>query len=187
MENVLYLLKSYQTHRIVHTKRTFYEHLVGTGDLLKKWKCAPTLCLAGYFHSFYGTEGTQKNYILKFCQRKELQEAIGEEAEKIVYLFCICKQRENYFDIQPNQRSEICIINRLTSDKITISYSEWLNLVILHMANVIEEFDYVPWHHKIGIYILFYRLRYRKVFKYLSDSVKTGVQQKFTLDLAKNL
>lgn len=188
MNNALDLLKFYQTHKISHTKRRLYDHLVGTGDLLKKWKCDPNLCLAGYFHYFYGTEGTNNNYILRFCQRKELQEAIGEEAEKIVYLFCICKKRKDYFNIQPNQRSEIWIINRLTSDKITINYSEWLNLIILYMANSIEEFDYLPWYEKIAMYLLFYRLRYRKVFKYLSDDVKIGIQQKFTFYLSpKNL
>ena len=68
MKNVLNLLKSYQTDTIPHTQVTLYDHLVGTGNLLETWKCHENLCLAGYCHSFYGTDGTGKKHVLKMFQ-----------------------------------------------------------------------------------------------------------------------
>ena len=181
MKNVLNLLKYYQTYTIPHTQMTLYDHLVGTGNLLETWKCHENLCLAGYCHSFYGTDGTGKKHVLKLSQREELQTAIGEEAEEIVYLYCI-SQRRKYFKKRSISEDTIPIINRYTQEKIMINYPQWLNLVILDMANLLEEFDRLHWfQRKIGLYLYIYQFGYRQVLKYIPEQVQTEVKQKFTL------
>ncbi|GGA11481.1 DUF6817 domain-containing protein [Okeania sp. KiyG1] len=178
MKNILNLLKSYQTNTIPHTQVTLYDHLVGTGNLLETWKCHKNLCLAGYFHSFYGTDGTGKKHVLNFSQRDELQKAIGEEAEEIVYLYCI-SQRRKYFQKRVVPDDKIPIINRFTNEKIMINYPQWLNLIILDMANLLEEFDRLHWlWRKIGLYLYVYQFGYRKVLKHIPEQVKTEVQKK---------
>src|SRR5580765_31001 len=42
--------------RLPHTGRAFVEHLIGTWRILTLWKQPPDLCLAGLYHSGYGTQ-----------------------------------------------------------------------------------------------------------------------------------
>ena len=39
-----------------HFGRPFREHLIGTHDLLDQWQNSENVCLAGLFHSVYGTK-----------------------------------------------------------------------------------------------------------------------------------
>lgn len=50
------LLESYGTAAAPHTGRSLRDHLIGTFDLLEAWGNDRDVCLAGLFHSIYGTE-----------------------------------------------------------------------------------------------------------------------------------
>ena len=48
-------LEQLGTHAIGHSERTLLDHLSGTCRLLESWSCPHTVCVAGLFHSVYGT------------------------------------------------------------------------------------------------------------------------------------
>jgi hypothetical protein len=142
MKNVTELLKQYGTQNITHTKCTFFEHLVNTGNILKDWECSDSLYYAGYFHSFYGTEGKINQPILTFAERDQLRSEIGEQAEYLVYLYCLSKRKSFYEQIE--KIDDFGIINRFNNEKISISKQTLIDLITLDIANLIEEYDRQP-------------------------------------------
>lgn len=70
-----------------HSGRTLLVHLCGTYDLLKKQGEREAVCLAGLFHSVYGTTAYQ-HVTVPLEQRQEVRSLIGIEAEQIVFEFC---------------------------------------------------------------------------------------------------
>lgn len=77
-------MKSVGAHKIPHSGRTLLEHLWGTYTILKREGHSEYICLAGLFHSIYGTN--------KFTHKSEtnrdvIKNLIGEDAERLVWLF----------------------------------------------------------------------------------------------------
>ena len=69
-----------------HSRRTFYEHLVGTSAIAISNGAPPNLIDACMFHSIYGTE-YYKN-VPSGVTREWVKEQIGDKAEELVYTFC---------------------------------------------------------------------------------------------------
>jgi hypothetical protein len=80
-----------QTAGIKHSGRTFFEHLAGTHDLLQRHGAPDRVCLAGAFHSIYGTNIFHYQ-AMPFTERDQVAGLIGEEAERLAYIFCSCKR-----------------------------------------------------------------------------------------------
>jgi hypothetical protein len=70
-----------------HSGRAFFDHLKGTHDLLRDWGNPEYVCVAGLFHSIYGTQYF-KHRCLPLNRRNELASLIGADAERLVYEFC---------------------------------------------------------------------------------------------------
>lgn len=79
-----------------HSGRVLYQHLKGTHDLLRDWDQPEDVCLAGLFHSIYGTD-LFKHQSLK--DRGRLVEMIGVKAELLVHLFST-KKRPLFEDVE---------------------------------------------------------------------------------------
>lgn len=73
-----------------HSRRTFYQHLKGVHDLLRDWGNPEPVCIAGLFHSVYGTPSYRHKVVRS---RKELQQLVGHEVENLVYAFCNTDRR----------------------------------------------------------------------------------------------
>lgn len=70
----------------------FFDHLLGNEHCLREWQhlgdnIDDDVCLAGLFHSIYGTVGYQASQF-PISRRDELRELIGERAEQLVYWTC---------------------------------------------------------------------------------------------------
>src|SRR5947207_13542919 len=80
------LLNQLGVSQVSHSGPTLMCHLTATSKILEEWGCRSALCVAGLFHSVYGTEmfrvATQS-----LEDRTLLQRAISEEAETLVYLY----------------------------------------------------------------------------------------------------
>ena len=70
-----------------HTGRVLYDHLVATYQQLQAWGNPQAVCMAGLFHSIYGTNAFTHQSLVQ-SQRADLQNAIGAEAEEMAWLFC---------------------------------------------------------------------------------------------------
>lgn len=77
-------LMSLDANKTRHSGRTLFEHLKGVHDLLRDWDNEHHVCLAGLFHSIYGTR-TFKHQSLS--DRGELVKMIGPRAELLVFYF----------------------------------------------------------------------------------------------------
>jgi len=74
----------------------------GTYNILEKWDNTKEICLAGLFHSIYGTR-VYKISSIDFSKRKYIESIIGKRAEELVYLFCVTDRREDGNLIEKNQ------------------------------------------------------------------------------------
>ncbi|GMQ76549.1 MAG: hypothetical protein BMS9Abin01_1829 [Gammaproteobacteria bacterium] len=86
------LLDELDAHVTSHSRRTLLEHLQGTHDLLVEWGNEPDVCVAGLFHSVYGTYAFDKRSA-DMSMRDEIRDVIGAQAERLVYLFCVTDRR----------------------------------------------------------------------------------------------
>lgn len=70
---------------------SFLEHLTGVERDLGEWSCGEEVCLAGLFHSIYGTESFQAFSLpldLSGANRRRVQDLIGSRAEKLAFINC---------------------------------------------------------------------------------------------------
>jgi hypothetical protein len=67
---------------------SFWDHLVGVEEVMRGWGMPETLCLAGLYHSVYGTEGFQL-YTLPLTEREVVRSVIGERGELAVFYNCV--------------------------------------------------------------------------------------------------
>jgi hypothetical protein len=77
-------LMSLDANKTPHSGRTLFEHLKGVHDLLRDWDNSHDVCLAGLFHSIYGTN-TFKHQSMS--DRGKLVQMIGVRAELLVHYF----------------------------------------------------------------------------------------------------
>jgi hypothetical protein len=78
-------LISLGTQTLEHSGRTLYQHLCNVEDILRICRMDDDVCLAGLYHSIYGTN----YYGIKTTNDRELiKSIIGEKAEYLVFLFC---------------------------------------------------------------------------------------------------
>jgi len=80
-----------KTKNVKHSNKTFFEHLLNTTLLLEDQKQRKALCMAGLYHSAYGTEFFNFDSSVDFT-RDKVKGLIGKEAENIVFEFCSIKK-----------------------------------------------------------------------------------------------
>lgn len=131
-----FLLEHLKADEVSHSGRTLWAHLKGTHDLLRDWDNPEHVCLAGLFHSVYGT----KNFRHKsadFEQRPTIRALIGKDAEHLVYLFCVTDRPKVFFDSET-------MLNRFLYDyhshqTVQISRQVRDELTEIEAANLIEQ------------------------------------------------
>jgi hypothetical protein len=89
-----------KTFFLTHSGQSFFDHLYNTFLLLKSYKLPEEICIAGLFHSIYGTEFYNPN--LKINE-EEIKNIIGEKANYLVKCFSESNRLEkilsNYFNL----------------------------------------------------------------------------------------
>jgi catechol 2,3-dioxygenase-like lactoylglutathione lyase family enzyme len=88
-------LRSRGAEGIPHPGGTLYAHLGRVADTLAEWGAAPALQLAGLCHAAYGTDGFDVA-LLDVADRAVLADAIGAEAEALVYRYGSCDRDAVY-------------------------------------------------------------------------------------------
>jgi hypothetical protein len=129
-----FLIGQARTKEIRHSKRTLYDHLVGTHDLLRKWGADDRVCDAGLFHSIYGTARFVRA-AMSIYDRDIIKNLIGVDAERLVYLFCVLDRPE---EIVEGKNSLF-----YASDKMLRELRE------IEAANLIEQGSKSKWLRKL--------------------------------------
>jgi hypothetical protein len=171
----LALLEALGTGDKTHSGRTLLQHLKGTHDLLEAWGNPQPVCIAGLFHSIYGTEA-YRHPSIAFAERERVRNAIGDTAEMLAYLFCVAV-RDDFFN-QPNPDAPVV---RLHGDgsRVEISPATLTALVEIEVANTIEQIRPNP-DSRMTLHALlarlFFRLFRRRITQQLRYMLNTGNQ-----------
>ena len=127
------LLIDLNTDSLAHSQGTLIDHLQKTYELLKLWNNPDYVCLAGLFHSIYGTQ-IYKKQTLALERRDIIKNAIGIEAEYLAYLFCIMDRDCFYNNLTSNK-----VRNSQDGSYILISEETKRNLCEILVANELEQ------------------------------------------------
>lgn len=132
------LLEALGAHVTSHSRRTLMAHLQGTHDLLEAWGNPPAICVAGLFHSIYGTYAFEKQSA-DLNMRARIRDVIGPEAELLVYFFCVTDRRCFYEHLGEShfQLRDIAHDCDLTLDRDSLAA-----LIEIEVANMVDQLPY---------------------------------------------
>jgi hypothetical protein len=131
-----FLTEHLRTHEVPHSGRDFYTHLKGTHDLLQAWRNPEAVCLAGLFHSIYGTwHFRHKAFPIE--NRHVIRDLIGEEAEFLAYVFCVTERPKAFLVVAGSP--EIAIKDHHAGSLIRLPPVELNKLLEIEAANLLEQ------------------------------------------------
>lgn len=127
------------THGVRHSGRNLLAHLMGTYDLLETWHASQDVCLAGLFHSIYGTNAFKHRCldIEALGDRQLVQVLIGEHAEFLVYVFCACDRPRALLQVVGHKFPQV--LDRITGNAIGLSQGSLSELLEIEAANLLEQ------------------------------------------------
>ena len=133
-------LQSFGAGAVQHGNgRSLLEHLRGTARIVGSWQQPESVQRAALFHSIYGTD-TYRQRALPLEDRARLQATIGDEAERLVYLFCVLSREDLRRCLRKGQaRGPLTVRQHASADVEVLAPRETFALVILHMANLAEQ------------------------------------------------
>ena len=124
---------------ISHFGRPLSRHLIGTYALLQKWNNPHEICIAGLFHSVYGTK-TFLPSALDPESRPQLQALIGHYAEQLVFLFGFSDRKRLLLEnIQP----PFFWVHHRTGERTEIGTDTLNHLIEIEVANFIEQMPHL--------------------------------------------
>jgi hypothetical protein len=130
IEEIESILKELGAYDVGHTGRKLGDHLIGTYNILKKLNAPDDVCLAGAFHSVYGTNVFKKK-IVDSQNRFKVQNLISPKVEKLVYLFSIVNRPKGI------DTGNLIVYN--TGHKIEVDDDTLEKLRLVEIANLIEQ------------------------------------------------
>jgi hypothetical protein len=148
LENRLRFLREANTEGMPHSDRGLFDHLRGTRQLLVEWGARPALCDAGLFHSIYSTEHFEQTAVPP-TRRDEVRQLIGEEAESLVWLFCMMRRKSFFLDLGKNLSPSVQ--HRETGEQISLSGTQHQDLLTLLFANSLEAFPRCSWFERRSV------------------------------------
>ena len=160
---------------VEHSGRTYLAHAIGVHNDMKRWGCDEDLCKAGVFHSIYGTELFQR-FTLPLERRHEVQELIGERAERFAYLNC-AMNREQYDRSVFQTQGPYFLLDRFVGEQVEMTEADFDELVRMHLCDWLEQVD----HSKMWDYR---RDAYRQMAKRLGGIGEEEYERVFALEAA---
>jgi hypothetical protein len=130
------LLDEVGTAERPHGGRSLREHLEGTCRLLEQWGNPDEVCLAGLFHSIYGTQ-YYRGQSLPPEQRERVRRRIGLRAEELAYLFGACDREHLVSNV--HKSGDYTLLDRIRQQEVPISGRTLSALLEIELANVLEQ------------------------------------------------
>ena len=142
-ENLTAFLQEQGANRTRHSGRTLYKHLVGTHDLLREWGCDEDVCVAGLYHSIYGTQRFRHSS-WPLGHRDTIRSLIGRGSEYLVYLFCVINRPKVLVNGKQEDDGSLVTHDFHTKRNIWISRYTLKDLREIEAANLLEQKSYSP-------------------------------------------
>ena len=124
---------------IEHTDKSYLAHLIAVCRGLDRWGCEEHVCLAGLFHSIYGTELFQ-GFTLPFEKRDEVRKLIGERAEHLAWINCVL-DRAVFDNSHTQTEGPWQMRNRLNGEPIVMDETEFNKLSVMHLWDWLEQVE----------------------------------------------
>lgn len=132
------LLRRFHADVTPHSGRTLIDHLSGTYRLLQDWGNPAEICLAGLFHSIYGTNiFTVRS--ASFSDRPTIRAAIGTPAERLAFLFCVSERPVAFLKAAAERHYVLTDI--VHGGDLPIELDELKALIEIEVANFLEQPD----------------------------------------------
>jgi hypothetical protein len=131
-----FLLEHIGADKVRHSGRDFYTHLSGTHDLLRKWGNSEAVCLAGLFHSIYGTR-IFRHQAWPIERRDTIRDLIGPEAELLAYVFCVTERPKVF--LANIGAARIAMRDYHTNGVLLLSRAQLRDLLEIEAANSLEQ------------------------------------------------
>jgi len=112
--------------------RYLLEHLIATYELLSAWHHEPAIAVAGLMHSVYGTAAFE-TACLAPTERYRVRTVIGDEAERLAYLFSAMK-RDQFLDTLGGN----VVVSRFGEGEIAISDEDTRIMCEILFANELD-------------------------------------------------
>lgn len=174
-QKFLHILEELHTDENPHSNRSLLNHLRGTYLLLKTWDNSEAICLAGLFHSIYGTQ-FYKISSTSLENRSYIKELIGEFSEVLAYLFCVTDRNGFFRCIEDGNH----VLNDLVHNtEVPISYETLKALLEIEMANCLEQLEYLqdyPIEHQKA-----FQEKMEKARPYLSEKAYDSFKKFFSI------
>ena len=165
------LLDQLPVHKVEHFGRPLKDHLIGTHNLLDQWGCSEALCLAGLFHSVYGT-GTFKTVTLAAEHRQQLRSLIGEYAESLVYIYCMSDRKKLLME---NQSPPFYWVSHNSHEQTRLSRDVLVDLIALEAANYVEQLPFGTVKTDAVFHDM--RIRFESVDTLMTKAARKAVKQ----------
>jgi hypothetical protein len=123
-----------------HPGGTLLAHLDRVAALLTDWLAPEPVRLAGLCHAAYGTDGFD-TALLRLDERTVLADAIGAEAETLVYLYGSCDRAAAYSQLA---EAQVCFVDRFTGAQHVPSAPVLRAFVEITAANELDVIDHNP-------------------------------------------
>ena len=160
-ERALARLLAFGAGSFPHYAGSLAEHLQRTERILRAWGSREELCLAGLYHSVYGTEGIN-GALVPLDARSDVVRIIGAEAEAIVYRFSACAR--NVFHLRIGSVDELRFADRFTGDEYAIdpqALADFCEMTIANELDLAGESERFRAKHGPELLALFARMRGR--------------------------
>jgi hypothetical protein len=128
---------------IWHKHGTFLDHLLGVWRILVAWRQPADVCRLGLMHSIYSNSNVRMKVFdaEQGDGRATVRRLIGEEAERLVHLFCVIRRDEllPFGDLAvPADGIEIGLIHG--TEKVRLSRRDLGIFMVVTMADYAEQF-----------------------------------------------
>jgi len=136
LEGALALLTELAVTDVDHPSGTLAEHLQGTYDVLARWDCPQHLCMAGLYHSIYGTETFLIQTVPREA-RERVRAAAGEKAETLAYLYGVMRRSSLFANLE---RGGPYSVTTMDGTVIPLDgLEQFAELMTLDLANRVEQ------------------------------------------------
>lgn len=138
MKKYLLFLENNGCSKTIHSARNLMDHLCGTYGILKSWERPKHVCLAGLFHSIYGTPKFN-TVCLDYTKRRSLVNLIGQKAELLVFFFSIFALDD--IILAKVNKKEVTLLK--SEMNIAITKLQYISLIEISIANFLEQVPHV--------------------------------------------
>jgi len=139
-DSVQTMLMEFKADIIPHGKRKLINHLLATYDLLRYCQLDQTTCIAGAFHSIFGTNSFNPGSLPQ-VNFAELTERIGPESSQLVRLF---SKLDRPSTLNNALKNNSLTLTTTQNDFITVTQEQLHSLVAIEAANLYEQSSLDP-------------------------------------------